>query len=334
MRSANLVRFASASAAYKLFGRRRPLNLMLGLTDRCTGSCSYCSIPERRSEEMSLPEILTLLVQAADLGCRRLGLWGGEPLCRNDLGEIIRHAKDLGLFVTVDTNGHLIPERDWDLKPVDHLNISLDGNREAHDSTRGEGSFDRTMRGIEHSVGRYRFWTITVLTKKNLDQVDWILDLARRLDFLTTFQVLHHNDSLGCNEGLYPDDHDLRETVALLAARKKEGAPIGSSEKFLQHLGSWPDYTKNRLKQFDGAPPCLAGDLYCNVDVDGSLYPCSLVIDEGEAPNVRRQDLASAFNALDRNGCNACSATCFTEYNLMLGLDWQTGWNWVKALRR
>lgn len=334
MRASNLLRFGSAALSHKLFGTRRPLNLMLGLTDRCTGGCHYCSIPERRSPEMTLPEILNLLVEAADLGCRRLGLWGGEPLCRKDLGEIIRHAKDLGMFVTVDTNGHLIPERDADLAPVDHLNISLDGDREAHDANRGAGSFDRTMRGIEHSVGRYRFWTITVLTKKNLDQVDWILDLAERLDFLTTFQVLHHNDSLGCNADFYPDEDALRATIAAIAERKRQGAPIGSSLKFLDQLAAWPDFTKNRVTDLEGAPPCLAGDLYCNVDVDGSVYPCSLLIDETDAPNVRRGGLGPAFASMDRNGCGACAATCFSEYNLMLGLDWHTGWNWVKALRR
>lgn len=103
MRSANLIRFVSASLAFKLFGRRRPLNVMLGLTDRCTGSCSYCSIPERRSDEMSLPEILTLLVEAADLGCRRLGLWGGEPSCRSK--ETTRYSDELPDAVNRNQDG-------------------------------------------------------------------------------------------------------------------------------------------------------------------------------------------------------------------------------------
>jgi pyrroloquinoline quinone biosynthesis protein E len=309
------------------------MNLMLGVTDRCTGGCVYCSIPERQSEEMSLPEIICLLFEAAAMGCQRLGIWGGEPLCREDLGEIIRHAKDLGMFVTVDTNGHLIPERDEALAPVDHLNISIDGERRAHDAARGPGTFDRTMRGIEHAVGRYNFWTITVLSKANLDQVDWMLDLARRLGFLTTFQVLHHNDQLGRNDGLRPDDAEVREVISYLIARKKEGAPIASSVKFLEYLHAWPDFADNRRRQLAGAPACVAGDLYCNVDVDGRLYPCSLFIDEIDAPNVRDKGFESAFKALKPHDCGACAATCFTEYNLLFGLDWSTGWNWVRALR-
>ncbi len=306
---------------------------MLAVTDRCTGSCAYCAIPARGRTEMSLPQILCLLVEARAMGCQRLGLWGGEPLCRADLGDIVRHARDLGLWVSVDTNGHLIPERDDALAAADHLNISLDGDRRAHDAARGAGSFDRTLRGLVHAAGRHRFWTITVLSRANLDQVDWVLDLARRLRFRAAFQVLHHNDQLGRSDGLRPDDRELREVVELLVARQREGAPIASSPRFLRHLLEWPDYASNRQPELSGAPRCLAGALYCNVDVDGRLYPCSLYVDELDAPSVTERGLAAAFAELRPAPCGACSATCFTEYNLLFGLDWRTGLSWVRALR-
>ncbi len=306
---------------------------MLGVTDRCTAGCAYCSLPERGAPEMTLPEILTILVEAADMGCQRLGIWGGEPLMRNDIGDIVRHAKDLGLFVTMDTNGHLIPQRDEALAAVDHINVSLDGNRDAHEAARGEGTFDRTMRGIEHACGSVPLWTITVLTRRNLDQVDWLLETAEEKGFLTTFQVLHHNETIGSSNGLRPDDEELRQTISKLLDLKRQGAPVASSTKFLRYLRDWPDFNRTRCAQLKGAPPCLAGDLYCNIDVDGSLYPCSLFIDEIEAPNVRHTGFADAFAEIGRNGCGSCVATCFSEYNLLFGLDWSTGWNWVRALR-
>jgi len=283
---------------------------------------------------MSLGEISTLVAEAARLGCQRIGLWGGEPLCREDLGAIIREVRRHRMFVTVDTNGHLLPERGELVREVDHLNIALDGDRPAHDQARGPGTFDRTMRGIDHAAGRHRFWTITVLSRLNLGDVDWILDLARRVGFLTTFQVLHHNETLGQNDGWRPDDRDLREVLRQLIARKKEGAPIALSPGYLQRVLEWPDYATSRLSSHPAYPPCLAGRLYCNVDVDGRLYPCSLLVGEGDAPNVREVGLERAFGALAPPPCQACTATCFTEYNLLFGLDWRTGWNWVRALRR
>ena len=328
----NIVRMAASSLAARVLDQRRPLNIMLAVTDRCTGRCNYCAIPSRKTPEMSLPQILCLLVEARGLGCQRLGIWGGEPLIRQDLGQIIAHAKDLGMFVTVDTNGHLLPKRDEALARVDHLNIALDGDRAAHDAGRGEGSFERTMRGVEHAVGRYLFWTITVLNKHNLDQVDWILDQARQKKFLATFQVLHHNEVLGRNQDLFPDDQDLRETIRLLIARKKEGAPVATSLSALEHLLAWPDFRVSRQNDYKDYPDCLAGQVYCNVDVDGGLYPCSLFVDQVVAPNVKDLGLGAAMEALEYPPCNACCATCFTEYNLLFALDWRTGINWVKAL--
>jgi MoaA/NifB/PqqE/SkfB family radical SAM enzyme len=328
----NVIKMTSAALAWKATGKRRPLNVMLALTDRCTGNCAYCAIPERKSPEMTTEQIRTMLTEAAGLGCQRLGLWGGEPLLRKDLGEVIAHAKGLGLFVTVDTNGHLIPKCDDALAKVDHLNISLDGLGQAHDALAGPGMFDRVMAGIEHARGRYKFWTITVLTKQNIDQIDPILDLARKHGFQTTFQVLHHNDQLGRNDGLYPEEQDVRKAFDLLLERKRQGAPVASSVKYLKHMIAWPDFKQPRIEKMSGVPKCAAGALYCNVDVNGDLYPCSLLIETGKPPNVVEMGFAAAFEELGTAPCNACAAACFTEYNLLYGLDPATGINWVRAL--
>lgn len=331
----NVAMMGLSALGARAFGLRRPLNVMLALTDRCTGSCSYCRIPSRGAPEMTLDELRRLLSEAAAAGCQRLGLWGGEPLLRDDLEAIIAHAKDLGLWVTVDTNGHLIPEREAALRRADHLNISLDGDRPAHDAARGPGSFDRTLRGLIHATaGGMRVWTITVLSRHNLHQVDWILGLARRLGFLATFQVLHHNDELGKSGPARPDPAALRQTIELLLRRKAQGAPVASSRRFLRHLLRWPDFAAPQLPALPGAPPCRAGQLYCNVDVDGSLYPCSLHVDQLTAPNARTLGFGPAFAALQAAPCGACAATCFTEYNLLYNLDPAVGWNWLRALRR
>lgn len=325
---------ATSSLFQKAFGSRRPLNVMLAVTDRCTGKCAYCKIPERKSPEMSTEQICGMLDEAAKSGCQRLGIWGGEPLVREDIATIIRHAKSLGMFVTIDTNGHLIPKSDNACSLADHLNISLNGNQQAHDQFCGEGSFEKTMKGIEFSAKRYRFWTITVLTRANLDQIDWILETADKFGFLTTFQVLHHNEELGINEPFFPDDADLRKAARTLLAKKRAGASIASSEKYLEYLVRWPDYKVIRSENNNGALKCLAGKLYCNVDVDGSMYPCSLLINPADnPPNVLELGFKKAFESLAPIDCNSCLAACFTEYNLLYNLDISTGLNWVRALR-
>lgn len=328
----NVLAMVRASLGWKFFGTRRPLNIMFAPTDRCTGSCVYCKIPERKSKEMTFDQVAGMLDDAAQMGAQRLGIWGGEPLLRKDIGKIIAHAKSLGMFVTIDTNGHLIPKSDDALKFADHINISLNGDKEAHDAACGEGAFEKTMAGIKHAKGKYRFWTITVLTKANLHKIDWILETANEYGFLTSFQPLHHNDQLGANESLRPSDEQLRETVEYLLLKKRQKQPIASSEKYLRHLLRWPDYKICRTDEDCDCPKCLAGNLYCNVDVNGSLYPCSLLIDEYNVPNVVEMGFKAAFESLKIPSCKGCIAACFTEYNLLYHLDVRTGFNWLKAL--
>lgn len=329
----NIVKMAAAAAAGRFFGVRKPLNVMIAVTDRCTGKCCYCAIPRRGSPDPPLDTLLEIIDQAADCGCSRFGIWGGEPLIREDIPEIIRRGKDRGAFVTVDTNGHLLADRIEEIRDADHLNISLDGDREAHDRLQGEGAFAKTMAGLARACGSIPCWTLTVLTRENIDQVDRLLAMARELGFRASFQLLHHNDKLGRNQGLYPDDGEVREAVQLILARKKEGAPVASSTRYLELLLEWPDYEKHRLPSRKGYPDCAAGKLYCNVDVNGRLYPCSLLIDEIDAPDSSILGFGGAFAALEAPPCNACIAACFTEYNLLFSLHLRTGLHWVKALK-
>lgn len=330
----NIAVMAAAAVGNRFLGVKIPLNVMLALTDRCTGNCIYCQLPARKSPEMSTAEICTMIDQAAGGGCQRIGLWGGEPLLRDDIGEIIRRARGHGIFVTVDTNGHLVEKRSKELEAANHINISLDGDRRSHDLNRGEGSFNRTVGGLEHSLSRgFATWTISVLSKHNIDQVDNVLKMAREMGFLATFQVLHHNELIGCNAGLHATDAEIREVARMLLARKREGWPVASSVEYLKLWATWPNFKVNRLQSRAGYPMCRSGRLYCNVDVDGSMYPCSLFVDEMDnPPNVRKVGFMGAFKALEIPDCNACLATCFTEYNLLYSLNISTGLNWVKAL--
>ena len=330
----NMLYMAASALRWRLTGRRRPLNIMLAVTDRCTNRCAICRIPALNRPDLPLPDIQRILDDAAAMGCQRLGIWGGEPLVRRDLGDIIRRAKQRKMFVTVDTNGHLLPESDELLAGADHLNISLDGNREANDAIRGAGSFDKTMRGLAHARRRYPFWTLTVLTKSNLGDIDWLLNLAREQGFRASFQVLHHNDYLGCNEEFHPDEQALREAIHLLIRRKREGWPVASSFGYLEHLLRWSDFRVIRRDTGHRPVRCAAGELYCNIDVNGDVYPCSLLVGEQAAPNAAQIGFRAAFAQLAPISCAQCLAACFTEYNLLYSLDWRTAWNWVRALGR
>ena len=87
----------AARALWQMRVRGRPFVLSHGINARCNLSCRFCEYWRHPGREMSTPEILRMLDEAHDFGIGVYNAWTVEPLLREDLPEILRHAKDLGL---------------------------------------------------------------------------------------------------------------------------------------------------------------------------------------------------------------------------------------------
>jgi MoaA/NifB/PqqE/SkfB family radical SAM enzyme len=317
----------------RIAGFGHPLFVILAVTSSCQSHCAYCRIPARPVPNMDRSQVFSLIDQIVAMGTQRLGLWGGEPLLRADIGDIIRYAQDRGLYVTLDTNGYLLPKA-WDrISSVDHLIVSLDGNAAAHDANREPGSWDRVMEGLQALPAGRTVWTITVLTRNNLDQIDWILDTADRMGFVPTFQVLHHNPAMaGDTSGMLPTPEEYRAVLKRLLEAKRAGRCIGTSRACLEHLAGWPDYTRISRAEPGARFRCFAGQSYANVDCDGSVYPCSLLVGQPGAPNFLETGFQAAYRKLSPIPCQSCLATCYTEYNLIFSLHFGTVMEWALAV--
>jgi MoaA/NifB/PqqE/SkfB family radical SAM enzyme len=282
---------------------------------------------------MSTEQILSLVTEFRRLGGSRIALWGGEPLVRDDIGIIIRHCRKLRLLTSLDTNGYLVPQKLDDLRDLDVLVVSFDGEEKIHDANREPGSWARVMKAFAAACPAMPVWTITVLTKNNLGSIDSILRTAREYGFSTTWQVLHHQ-TLGSAEApdLMPSREEYREALGLLAARKKEGAPIVNSLRYFGYIRDWPDYRQAAIKPRHKGLGCSAGQLYCNIDTDGRLYPCSVMVGLMAAKNALTDGFKAAFDASAAIPCQACSAGCYIEYNYLYSLDLAVMANWFGQL--
>jgi len=324
------------SLAYRWRGTRCPTNVMVAVTNRCNSRCRYCRIPSRPGRDMTTDELLRLVDELRAAGTVRLGLWGGEPLMRDDIGAIVSRAKRQGMYVTMDTNGLLWKERCGELRDLDHAVIAFDGNRAAHEANRGTGTFAKALEALEgaSSTPGLKVWTLTVLTRHNLGDIDFILETAERLKIASAFQILHHNANLGRNHAeLMVSNDQYREAVRHLLQRKREGARIASSTRYLNYLLAWPDYAVTTQPQPHLGLTCKAGALYCNVDADGKVYACSLLVDVAPAENARAVGFRKAFAAIPPLPCQGCTAACFTEYNYLYALDPVCIAQWVRAMR-
>lgn len=322
-------------AVLGLLGRRRPVNVMVSVTDRCCSRCNYCQIPEQDRPDLTTDQWKDLFKQMADAGTKRIGIWGGEPLMRKDIVELCSHARELGMYVSLDSNGYILPARPEILEHIDHLVLAFDGPEEAHDCNREKNSHSKVTKAMELASGKTRLWTITVLTRNNINQLDYIMETALKYGFQTTFQTLHHNAKLGGDTSdMMPSAEEYREVYRKLLEMKINGAPIANSTRYLKSLENWTNYSVTRVNERFHRVPCRAGLMYCNIDADGKVYPCSLLIGlYPDSLNALDVGFKTAFDNTTKLPCQACTASCYTEYNYLYSLQPGVALQWNKAVK-
>ena len=100
------------------------------------------------------------------------------------------------------------------------------------------------------------------------------------------------------------------------------------------YLLRWPAYDSPVSQYKIGGVNCLAGKLFCNIDVNGDLYPCSLLINKIEGVNVLGNGFKKAFDSLKIPDCKSCAASCYVEYNNIFSLKTGTIFDWLSAMKR
>ena len=89
-----------------------PATLIIGVTYKCNFTCHYCSSGAYPAAGplLDAAEINDAIDQAAALGISRVNFFGGEPLLREDITELVRHADSRGMLAFMDTNGELLDQ--------------------------------------------------------------------------------------------------------------------------------------------------------------------------------------------------------------------------------
>jgi hypothetical protein len=101
-----LRRYLGAGFEFAFAGRRSILTIYL--TRMCDHSCVSCKMtrPRKGEQELNRGEWFVLFEHLVQLGVKFVSLVGGEPTTLPWLEELVEHAKRLGIFVSVTTNGH------------------------------------------------------------------------------------------------------------------------------------------------------------------------------------------------------------------------------------
>lgn len=283
-----------------------PIAMLAELTHRCPLSCPYCSNPlelSRRDSELSTEDWTRVFREAADIGVLQLHLSGGEPASRRDLTDLVKAARDAGLYTNLITSGIGLTEKrlsELNDAGLDHVQLSLQGtNAEMADMIGGyKGGFDRKMKVAEW-IGKIGFpLTLNaVIHRQNMHQLPDAIEMAvqmgaRRIEVAT---VQFHGWAVKNRAGMMPTFEQAKEATKIVneARLRLRGKLV------LDYVPA--DY------HADFPKPCMGGwgSTGLNVTPEGKVLPCHAAetIESLEFENVRDKSLkdiwfnGSAFNA-------------------------------------
>jgi len=243
------------------------------------------------------------------------GFNGGEALVREDIGKLIDYSKSLGMYVSLATNGTMLKDRIGEIKNVDLVSVSIDGDKKIQDNIRCN-SFDRIIEGLDALKGNSITMNfMTVIGKHNLDSTDFILELAEKYNARVFFQPIRvqKEDTTGKSKPYYPTKQEMQDAIDCIIAAKRKGMPVASSIKYLELMKKcWPD----------GMPDveCWAGRICCFLTPEGYVTACCDTLAYAmKTPECGTSKYgAKAFQNIPKYRCATCYSSIPLETNLMM----------------
>ena len=323
MKAADKFAIGAKILAARLTGEPRPFFVQYSLLNGCNARCVYCNSPNRDDPQLPTAEHRRILAEFARLGTVRIKFLGGEPLLRQDIGELIEEVRRLGMRSAMVTNGFLIPEKMEVVRQLDELVISLDGNESAHDRQRGSGTWKRVMRAVDLCAAEgIDFFLSAVVTVESASEVNWLLETARRFGVMVNFQIPQFNEEMygkGARAWM-PAPEEIRAILARIIAAKKAGAPVLFTTRSYRHTLGWVDFSQERVERPGEISPCTAGRYFLQMDPNGDIYPCVLHVGTFRPKNAARDGVEAAWRHAQRHSCFDCYNTWLNENRAIFDL--------------
>jgi len=270
--------------------------IIFQLTNKCNADCSFCFLHETINDKLKLLSKEELFkIFSSIKGLKDIILTGGEPMLRNDLGEICTFLTKTfpKVGITIPTNGYFT-EKIYDVTKEIlsggcrklKISFSLDGNEEFHDKNRKvEGIFNKVKesydkieklkqiygKGLEIQVN-------TAVCKDNVKQLDFLKKYIKREMPLATWTVEpirgnYNNENTG---GL-----NIKEWK--IVATKVEECGLGELyDKSIETI-------ENEKRDWN----CNAGSEMISIDYFGNISPCEIL-----KPIINVRDLNYDLNKL------------------------------------
>ncbi len=305
------------------FAFNRPHHVQWMLTNRCNYRCKSCDVwrEYKPMKELSAEEVKQGLDVLHKLGVMEIVLSGGNPLLREDIGEIIDYASR-HFITTIYDNGSQAVKKIDALRKVDFVAISLDTlDEKKYDYLKGvHGAWKNAMNAVQilHEEG------ITVGVSPTISQLN-VYEIPNFTEYFTTRRIpvlycLYQHDTFTQplfqigerNEELeIMDKEGFAKVCDALAEKKSKNQGIFITRKTLDTL-------KSLYLSGQRTWECKALQSFFMIDPLGRVAGCHL-----QKPVATIFDLPKMWNSREFENlrrtyrkCNKCSYMCYMFYSL------------------
>lgn len=273
-----------------------PMLVQWMATLRCGLRCEHCLAVSRRAgfEDMPVEKVRGLIDEVASMGVREFLVTGGEPLAREDLGEVIEYLGRKGVSWTLNTAampGRGLREAIERNRPG-FVAVSLDGPKSVHDAFRGRaGAWEEATEAIRFfkSLGTVRVCAGTTVTSRNYDWLDETFHLVTSSGAdQWGIHLLVPEGRAGDRPDLFLSKPQLKRLIKFVA-RKRRHFPVQMADE-IGYLG----YLEPLVR--DVPLNCGAGRAQCVILPDGEVVPCTTLDRSCSAGNVHDRSLAAIWS--------------------------------------
>lgn len=336
------IEFNSSAEKYiceKATINRVPINGILELTPHCNMQCNMCFVQLTTSESSKLGSLKSgneWIRMAEDMrkhGTLFVLLTGGEPLTHPDFKQIYLALKDMGMIITINTNGTLIDEEWADFfqkYPPRRINITLYGkNEESYDKLcHYPKGYDKTIYAIELLQKRNVSLKINgSITPDNYKDVDDLISVAKERNLYWKFDTYMYPASKERSHAFNSASRLTPEKAAQVRVEimKKQY----SREEFLNHVRHCQDCIENSITENNPMEiQCRAAKSSFCINWQGKMRPC-VMMNNPEYPvfesdfsfswkkmvdDMSKITMSNKCNMCDyKNICTTCAACAYWE---------------------
>ena len=284
--NANLVGWQTQEEYRKKYNCNIPWAILLDPTSACNLHCTGCWAAEYGNKlNLSFDEIDSIITQGKEMGVYFYIYTGGEPLVhKKDLMDICRKHNDCE-FMSF-TNGTLIDDAfAKELLEVKNFIpvLSVEGFKEATDSRRGNGTFDKVVHAMNIlKANKLPFGISCCYTSQNLDSISSDEYFDQMIDWGAKFAWFFHYMPVGNDAAteLLPSP-EQREHMYHKIREVRKTKPI-----FVMDFQNDGEYVGG----------CIAGGRrYLHINANGDADPCVFI--HYSDSNIRKKTLLEVLQS-------------------------------------